>query len=83
MEYKDIIRSYATNFYFIGVGPYKYSMEIKIRSDKYKHQFSSTTYIKNWQDILIGDFISSPSFEQFKRLEIIERRLDSLKKLGI
>lgn len=27
-------------------------------------------YLDKWQDILIGDFISSPSFEQFKELDI-------------
>lgn len=40
-------------------------------------------YLDKWQDILIGDFISSPSFEQFKELETIERRLNGIKKLGI
>lgn len=91
-KYRDIIRSYA-KFYFIekSIGlnysglkyPYRYFMEIRICGVYIENEYNSTRYIDNWEDILIKNFIQGPNFEQFKRLEIIERRLDGIKKLGI
>lgn len=92
-EYKDIVRSYA-NFDFVagevidvgkssGWDTYQYSMEVNIRGMCIEHSFNASRYLDKWQDILIGDFISSPDFERFKELETIERRLNGIKKLGI
>lgn len=70
-------------FHFVEDRPYLYFMEVNIGGECIKHSFEASTYIGEWEDILIINFRNSLSFEKFKRLEIIEKRLDSIKKLGI